>query len=84
MFLCSRLEMEECREVSIVNVIYEKKEAIYRCEKRILGKPATYRHVMQKKRTGKESTLGSLETTQVKQKERLLEASKTNSSKKLK
>lgn len=43
-----------------------KKKLFYCCEKRSLGKPAIYRHVMQKERTGKESTLGILETSQVK------------------
>lgn len=44
----------------------KKNQLFYCCEKRFLKKLAIYRHAMKKERTGKESTLGSLETSQVK------------------
>ncbi len=55
LLLCLGLEMEECREVSTVTEIHagEKEKLFYCCEKRFLGKPAIYRHVMKKRKNMK-------------------------------
>lgn len=45
---------------------YEKKTILLLLRRESWGKPVIYRQVMQKERTGKESTLVSLETSQVK------------------